>query len=138
MNITDTKSIEIGDTLYAIPTGNAARRWDFDKDGFKVFNVVNIKRKYVELKPEGWSSTHDYSLESGATRSSTSSGYGNDSGYKFFKSPEDYIEYKRVLEVRKGIFDSMCNYSLNSRVSNECALELYDVLVKHGVITKGE
>lgn len=134
----NNKEVQAGDILYAIPKGNAARRWSFDEDGFTIFEVVKVNRKYTVLRRDGWKHTDNYCLESGATQAEINSGYGNNSGYYFFKSPEEYIEYREVTRIKKVIRESCGGYQLSSLISDECAVEVYKVLLKHKALPTEE
>lgn len=73
-----------GKTIYAIPTGNNARRGIKNQDP-QPFEVVSVARKYAKLKnPSGY--TDDYDCEIGATKQAVQSGYSGNSGYMWFAS----------------------------------------------------
>ncbi|GAB6071535.1 hypothetical protein JCM30760_26330 [Thiomicrorhabdus hydrogeniphila] len=92
----------IGNTVFALPTGNALRK--YGNSIFK-FEVVAVKRKYVDLKEifeDGSVSptTTAYCTETGATQKAINSGYGSNSGLKFFRTTEELEGYLTLVELR--------------------------------------
>lgn len=102
MNITISKEHE-GKDVYAIPTGNNARRFVLKQDPVIQFHVVKVKRKYVELRREN-DFVDSYDPATGVTQKSINSGYTSNSGYLFFASREDLEDYKtynrKIAEIR--------------------------------------
>lgn len=94
------KNLE-GKVIYAIPTGNNARR------GNRIvqFKVKKVKRKYIELAImfDGEESriVDNYCPDSGSTQSAISTGYGGNAGYRFFieeESAKNFIERNKLSE----------------------------------------
>ena len=121
-----TKAHE-GKTIFAVPTGNNARRGN---DSIVEFEVVKVKRKYVELRRTGRTSSDNYCKKRGATQSSVAAGYGNKAGYRFYESKEEIERYRELNnkyeEIRKifSIYNSM-----SSNVSDDMIDKIYDVLM---------
>lgn len=103
------KGIE-GCPIYAIPTGNGARGWNGEPIEF---TVIKVGRKYVTLKRYHEDS---YLPSSGATQSAINSGYGNNSGYKFFSSLDDLNQRQHRAELASSV-GKKCRYFSFSSLS---------------------
>lgn len=94
----------IGQTIYAIPTGNNARG---NKDKVSTFEVVSIGKIYVELRAvtEDFRSsfTDKYDPKTGATQSAVKSGHSGNAGYIFFPSMDSVTEWYHSIELRKAL-----------------------------------
>ena len=117
MRHTITKEDE-GNIIYALPTGNNARRLPKDHDPIK-FMVKKVKRKYVDLVR-----VYDDGTEvdigpvhprTGATQHMINAGYGGNAGYMFFKSKYDIFKHSVEVKMRKDIteFFKLINFKLN-------------------------
>jgi hypothetical protein len=125
---TITKEDE-GNIIYAIPTGNNARR--FKKDSIPItFIVKKVKRKYVDL-----ARLYDDGIESrvvashpttGATQQMINSGHGGNAGYMFFKTMDDISEYMLENQMRKDIYEFFMSRSFE--------LDFYDIEAIHNII----
>ena len=114
-----------GNIIFAKPTGNAAR---YDKDKIVKFEVVKVKRKYVEMymlygDDSKSYSTDNYSPESGATQKEINSGYGGNSGYIFFRYEKDIKNHTELLVMRRKMRDFF------SYGSNKISLEDAKIIV---------
>jgi len=103
-----------GKIIYARPTGNAARRWD---GNLKEFEVVKVKRKYVEMRINGGVFTDNYCPKTGATQSAINAGYTTNSGYLFFESKDDYRKWEFRETVCENITKMTRDYSLRHKLS---------------------
>ena len=83
----DIKELKVGQIIIGKPTGNNGR---YDKSP-KEFEVVKIKRKYVDLRI-GDGLVDTYSMITGSTQKAIVSGYDGNAGYRFYKSLEEYQE----------------------------------------------
>ena len=102
----DNKDLKVGQIIIGKPTGNNAR---YNKE-CKEFEVVKIKRKYVDLRTGfGYGAGHveSYSIKNGSTQSMITSGYGGNAGYRFFKSMEAYQEYEQKSSRASFISDKL-------------------------------
>jgi hypothetical protein len=104
---TITKEDE-GNIIYAIPTGNNARR--FKKDSKPIeFIVKKVKRKYVDLARIRDDGTEGivaaFHPTTGATQQMINSGHGGNAGYLFFKTIDDISKHLLENEMRKDIYD---------------------------------
>ena len=100
MNIKIEKHHE-GRTVYALPTGNNARRRGTDEP--VQFHVESVSRRYAHLTREGWKYSDKYDRETGATESCVRAGYGSNAGYLFFESLDDIAQYRRQLEIEEDV-----------------------------------
>jgi len=91
----------VGKTIYAIPTGNAARGWDGEP---KTFEVVSIGRKYFTLRRGRGTREESYSPTSGATQTAINIGYGGNSGYKFYHSVEALQMAQEEASLRDELY----------------------------------
>lgn len=121
-----------GKTIYAIPTGNNARRWGSgDSDESTRFAVIKVKRKYVEMMQEGYRRTENYCPETGATQSSINSGYGGNSGWNFFETLADIDRHKELNKKRKCIGDYF-DWRNRSDWPDELIDKVYDLIPSLG------
>ena len=98
---------DVGKTIFAKPTGNASRHRN---STVKRFKVLKVKRKYVDLvlinEDDSESNIIDsYSPENGATQSEINRGYGENSGYLFFRSEDDILKLNELLSMKKELKD---------------------------------
>ena len=112
----------IGEDVICVPTGNGAR----GRDGnyYEVKTVVSVGRKYVKLK--GFRED-DYRAEDGATKSDVTRGYGGNSGYKFFATLEDFMDYKVHCELAQEV-------SRKTKYFNWCKLSREDLITVKKII----
>ncbi len=123
MRITIEKKHE-GKTVFGIPTGNNASRSGINSP--IEFNVVKVKRKYVDLSRKDSGCVSAYCPLSGTTQESLNNGYSN-AGYKFFESLKDierYLEHHKKLDAIKEYFGSFTQVTLSEE----------DVSTIHGLI----
>ena len=92
---------DIGKIIYAVGTGNNARR-----SGAKIkeFKVVSIKRVYVELETT-YGTKQMYHKESGASQQSINSRYGGNEGYEFFRTMEEIKEQEVVNKMKQELIE---------------------------------
>jgi hypothetical protein len=117
----------IGSVIYALGTGNNARGAHGGK--LRTFKVIAILRKYVELQPYDESSgaqfkSDKYCPETGATQFAINSGYRSNSGYKFFKTIEDFQDYSKRLEIVKVLRDNFNAYSIDATLGKMTTKQL--------------
>jgi len=98
MEIKDFKGLE---KVYAIPTGNNARR---NKE-HSVFTVHGIGRKYVELSIGDREFVQKYCPKTGATSDAISSGHGGNAGYIFFPSEKDMNDWRKKRQRHLAVKD---------------------------------
>lgn len=106
----------VGKTIFAVPTGNNARR--NDKDYIEKFDVISCGRKYVQLQCKNWGSPNNYCPEKGASQSQINSGYGLNAGYKFYSDLESIEKEREVaqkLSEIKETFRGWGNCYLNDK-----------------------
>ncbi len=120
-----TKDYE-GRLIYALPTGNHARRGR-DQE-IITFEVVKVKRKYVDLRREGWKYTDAYCLETGATQQAINSGYAYNAGYMFFPSLEAIEEYKRVSVLKGDIREWSSGFNVTKNLTTEQIEGIWEIL----------
>lgn len=125
-----TKAHE-GKTIYAVPTGNYARRWGAsDQDEPSRFVVVKVKRKYVELMQEGYRGTDNYCPDTGSTQSAINTGYAGNSGWRFYESLEE-IERERELRIKlKRVRSFFERTSIREEFDANVINEVYDIIEK--------
>ena len=107
-----------GSMVYAIPTGNNRARGNVEQQVVE-FEVVKVKRRYVELKRDGWSRTNNYCKESGGTQESITSGYYN-AGYVFFPSLEAIAKHTLSLKKKKEIIHPVRYHMYYSKPESNC------------------
>lgn len=95
----EIKDFKVGEKIYAIPTGNNARRGG---SRLVTFGVVKVKRKYVDLAHKGGSLVDSYCPETGATQSAIRAGFSG-AGYIFFPSLEAHATYIEGNNMRAMI-----------------------------------
>lgn len=100
----------VGKKVYAIPTGNNARR-GIERQEIVEFDVVGFGRKYARVMRYGREC--GICPKTGAWQESVSSGYGGNAGYVFFESPGDVVNYQDECDLRlkasrllSGLFSS--------------------------------
>lgn len=113
-----------GSTIYAIPTGNEARGWNGEPIEF---TVIKFGRKYVTLKRYH---EDNYLPSSGATQSAINSGYGNNSGYKFFSSLDDLNQHQHRAELASSV-GKKCRYFSFSTLSADELNTINSILEKY-------
>ena len=119
-----TKELE-GTVIYATPTGNNARRGKCNE--IIEFEVVKVKRKYVELIREGFRHTDNYCQNSGGTQSAIASGYVNNSGYKFFPSKAAINAHsKQLMELDE--IESFFRYRRGQALTAEKVSMIYSII----------
>jgi len=126
MRITIEKKHE-GKTVFGLPTGNNVSRVSTNPP--IEFNVVKVKRKYVDLIRVGYGRIDAYCPLSGATQDQINSGYTNNAGYKFFESLEDidrYLEHHKKLDAIKEYFRSFTQ----STLSEEDVSTIHELIYK--------
>ena len=111
--MTFTKQDE-GNVVYAIPTGNNARR-GIEEQNIVSFKVEKVKRKYIDLvkideNGKEWG-TNSYCPKTGVTQSAINSGYANNAGYKFFRSIDDIEKFYKISKMKDEIYDFFRRYS---------------------------
>ena len=121
--IEDFKSIPLGTEIYAIPTGNNARRWDGE---YITFKLTSVKRKYIGLTR--YSREAMYVPSSGATKQEVSSGYGNNAGYKFFGSEDSIARYVEISKKRGELTSTTVQLGFVGRLTDEQVLKILDIL----------
>lgn len=124
MRITIEKKHE-GKTVFGLPTGNNVSRVGTNSP--IEFEVVKIKRKYVDLRRKGTTYTNAYCPYSGTTQEGINSGYVCNAGYEFFESLEDierHLEHRKKLDAIKEYFRSFAQVTLSEE----------DVSTIHGLI----
>lgn len=122
-----TKAHE-GKTIYAVPTGNNARRWGRDEPAR--FVVVKVKRKYVELMRDGYGRTDNYCPETGATQSAINAGYGGNSGWRFYESLEEIKQERELKDKLSKINRVFSLLDVNGKIEQRIINEVYDIIEK--------
>jgi hypothetical protein len=112
---------DIGKTIYAIGTGNNARRGGVKIEEFK---IVSIKRIYVELETT-YGTKQMYHKESGASQQSINSGYGGNSGYRFFRTIEEIKKQEVVNKMKQEIIEFF-RYSFE--LDNESIFKIHSLI----------
>lgn len=126
------KELKPGQIIYGQPTGNNAR---YDR-GLQKFRVESVGRKYMKLCAEysdGSFSTYtdSYCPESGATQKDINSGYGGNSGYKWYLSEDEYqvdVEHKNMLDRCQEFF--RWNVNIKS-IGQDDLKQIDDILQKY-------
>lgn len=108
----------IGKRIFALPTGNNARGGNAGK--VSEFEVIKLGRKYVELAKVYENSklgrVDTYNSSTGATQKATRSGYGGNSGYKFFESLDAIADYTYSIELKDEVSKMFACYVNNLKV----------------------
>ena len=110
-----TKELE-GATIIGLPTGNNARMRG-TTEPIK-FEVVKVKRKYVEMKRGGSIITDNYCPKSGATQSAINSGFGGNAGYRFFRDMKEYKHWEMRQTYVKNIEKMARDFGLGRKLDN--------------------
>lgn len=121
--INDFKTLPLGAEIYAIPTGNNARRWD---GKCVMFKLTSVKRKYVGLTRYNLETMYD--PLSGASQQEVSSGYGNNAGYKFFGSESTTDEYLTLSKKRDKLGSLVRQYSFVGSLSDDQVSKILDIM----------
>ena len=103
-----------GKTVFGLPTGNNVSR--VGTNAPIEFEVVKIKRKYVDLRRKGTTYTNAHCPYSGTTQEEINSGYMCSAGYKFFESLEDverYLEHNKKIAAIEKYFKSFAQVNLS-------------------------
>lgn len=129
MEIKDFKGLE---KVYAIPTGNNARR---SKD-HSVFDVHGIGRKYVELSIGEHGFVQKFCPTTGATVDAIRSGHGGIAGFIFFASEKDMNDWQKKRQRHLAVKDFCRSVGgIGCRAKSDKLIDaLYDLLVSHGEI----
>ncbi len=126
MNITVKKEHE-GKTIYGIGTGNNCPRGGITNVPVE-FNVVKVKRKYVEMSVGSSRYTDNYHPKTGSTQQSINTGYSNNQGYMFFESLQDIEEYKALNKIRSAVFSYFRD--MNPILSEDQARGIHAILFR--------
>ena len=104
----------VGKKVYAIPTGNNARR-GVDRQEIVEFDVVGFGRKYARVIRYGREC--GICPKTGAWQESIASGYGGNAGYVFFESTSDAVDYQDELDLRLKALRLLSGFGASSRLS---------------------
>ena len=104
----------VGKKVYAIPTGNNARR-GVVRQQIVEFDVVGFGRKYAKVIRYGREC--GICPKTGAWQESVASGYGGNAGYVFFESPDDAVCYQDECDLRMKASRLMSGFSAPSKLS---------------------
>jgi len=115
-----------GAIIYGKPTGNNARH----KGGLVEFEVVKMKRKYVDLKEVGSRHVESYLPSNGATKQAVTSGHGNNSGYDFYQTKDEY-EDSATLERQKSFVKKHFGTWPDGEVSDDQYKRIYHILTEN-------
>ena len=123
----------IGKLIYAIPTGNNARRGVKEQD-VETFKVKGIGKVYITLcrvDSDGneWASDK-YHPETGAIQSARNAGYGGNAGYRFYESLEVIQEERLVKELGKEILTKMTTGWSNNEIRKDLSLDQLTRIMK--------
>lgn len=84
----EKKDLKVGQIVYGVPVGNAARRLDKDSIKPEPYTITKVGNKYFYVQKEGWNTEERisyYSMDNSGTNSAT---------LQVYLSEEDY--YKKV------------------------------------------
>lgn len=104
----------VGKKVYAIPTGNNARR-GVERQGIVEFDVVGFGRKYAKVMQ--YNRECGICPKSGAWQESVSSGYTNNAGYVFFESIDDAVNYQDECALRLKASRLLSGFGVSSKLS---------------------
>ena len=104
----------VGKKVYAIQTGNNARR-GVDRQEIVEFDVVGFGRKYAMVISYGREC--GICPKTGAWQESIASGYGGNAGYVFFESPSDAVDYQDELDLRLKALRLLSGFGASSKLS---------------------
>lgn len=104
----------VGKKVYAIPTGNNARR-GVERQEIVEFDVVGFGRKYAKVML--YSRECGICPKTGAWQESASRGYGGNAGYVFFESPDDAINYQDECDLRINASRLLGCYGASGKLS---------------------
>lgn len=115
MRLNNTQQFKelIGEHIICVPTGNGAR--GRDGDYYEIKTVISVGRKYVKLKDYR---EDEYRAEDGAYKSEVARGYVGNSGYLFFATLEDFMDYKKHCELAQEV-SRKTNYFNWSKLSRK-------------------
>lgn len=128
MRLNNTQQFKelIGEDIVCVPTGNGAR--GRDEDYYEIKTVVSVSRKYVKLRDFR---EDEYRAEDGATKSEVTRWYGGNSGYLFFATLEDYMDYKKHCELAQEVSRKV-NYFNWSKLSREDLITIKKIVFGEG------
>lgn len=104
----------VGKKVYAIPTGNNARR-GVERQDIVEFDVVWFGRKYARVIRYGREC--GICPKTGAWHESIASGYGGNAGYVFFESPSDAVDYQDECDLRFKASRLLSGFGVSSKLS---------------------
>lgn len=126
MRIEVTKEF-VGKTIFAIPTGNNARRGK-ERQDIEQFEVISFARKYMTVKRVNGYQEISMCPKTGATQESIRAGYGGNSGYIFFTSYEDAENFQLESELRSKAYKLLSNFNSTSKLSIETIHKIIEEL----------
>lgn len=120
----------VGRAVFAIPTGNNARRGVSQQELVR-FEVVGFGRKYAKVLQYG----REVAIcpRTGALQESIRSGFGNNSGYIFFNSKDDATLYQQDTKMRQEANALLRSYNAISRLSMATVQRIITELSTGGV-----
>lgn len=115
MRIEVTKEF-VGKTIFAIPTGNNAKRGK-ERQDIEEFEVISFARKYMTVKRVNGYQEISMCPKTGATQEAIRTGYGGNAGYFFFASYKDAENFQLEAELRSKAYKLLSNFNSTSKLS---------------------
>lgn len=117
MRIEVTKEF-VGKTIFAIPTGNNARRGK-ERQGIEEFEVIRFARKYMTVKRVNGYQETSMCPKTGATQEAIRTGYSGNAGYIFFESKASAELYQDEKELRNKASNLLNSFTATNRLTIE-------------------
>ena len=118
-----------GAVVYALPTGSYWQTSRNRDNEVLEFNVLKVKRRYVDMQRVGSTRIDSYCQKSGATQSQVNAGIS--SGYKFFPSLTAIKIHNRYISELKEVRAYFGHYGA-------CSLNHKDVSLINSIIKKSK
>lgn len=125
MQTKDLFSVEPGQTVYALGSGNAAR---YEKNPIITMQITKIGRKYFYAESYGWS----YKFEKDTFRCVANDGENSD--YILFSSMENLLYHIAVSEMRDVVHSVFADYFTRDKIPDAVIETIYNILVQEKII----